>query len=188
LSLRDPARALTPVEVAELLRSTLVVTRAELAALPDPALRWHPAPGEWCALEVLGHLIETEERGFAGRVRRILAEAEPRFETWDMDAVARARRDCEAEPRRLLEEWARRRGASAALVAGLSVPDLARGGHHPTVGHLRIADLLHEWVHHDRNHVRQLLANVQAFAWPHMGNAQRFSGGRDPSRAGQPGG
>jgi hypothetical protein len=39
-----------------------------------------------------------------------------------------------------------------------------------------VADLLHEWVHHDRNHLKQLLANVQAFVWPHMGNAQRFSG------------
>jgi len=27
----------------------------------------------------------------------------------------------------------------------------------------------------DRNHLRQILANVQAFAWPHMGNARRFS-------------
>jgi hypothetical protein len=43
------------------------------------------------------------------------------------------------------------------------------------VGHLRIGDLLHEWVHHDRNHHKQMLANVQAFVWPHMGNAQRFS-------------
>jgi hypothetical protein len=33
----------------------------------------------------------------------------------------------------------------------------------------------YEWVHHDRNHLRQILANVQAFAWPHMGNARRFS-------------
>jgi hypothetical protein len=38
-----------------------------------------------------------------------------------------------------------------------------------------VADLLHEWVHHDRNHLRQILASVQAFVWPHMANAQRFS-------------
>ena len=53
--------------------------------------------------------------------------------------------------------------------------DLGRGGAHPKVGLLRVSDLLHEWVHHDRNHIRQMLANVQAYAWPHMGNAQRFS-------------
>jgi hypothetical protein len=38
-----------------------------------------------------------------------------------------------------------------------------------------VADLLQEWVHHDRNHVKQILANVQAFVWPHLGNAQKFS-------------
>ena len=60
------------------------------------------------------------------------------------------------------------------LTAGLSAADLARGGRH-RVGFLTVRDLLHEWVHHDRNHMRQMLANVQAYAWPHMGNAQRFS-------------
>jgi hypothetical protein len=30
-------------------------------------------------------------------------------------------------------------------------------------------------VHHDRNHLKQILSNVQAYAWPHMGNAQKFS-------------
>ena len=57
----------------------------------------------------------------------------------------------------------------------MSAADLARGGHHPTVGYLRVGDLLNEWIHHDRNHVRQILANVQAHVWPHMGNAQKFS-------------
>mgnify|MGYP003694044601 CR=1 FL=1 len=51
----------------------------------------------------------------------------------------------------------------------------SRAGRHPQVGRLSIADLLAEWVHHDRNHQRQILANIQAYVWPHMGNAQRFS-------------
>jgi hypothetical protein len=62
-----------------------------------------------------------------------------------------------------------------SLVAGLTPANLSRGGRHPKVGLLTVADLLHEWVHHDRNHIRQMLANVQGAAWPHMGAAQRFS-------------
>jgi hypothetical protein len=38
-----------------------------------------------------------------------------------------------------------------------------------------VRDLLHEWVFHDRNHIRQILANAQARAWPSMGNTRRFS-------------
>ncbi|MBI4010914.1 MAG: DinB family protein [Candidatus Rokubacteria bacterium] len=167
---------LAPAHAAALLHAAAAALRAEVTALPAALLAWHPAAGEWCAKEVLGHLIEAEQRGFAGRVRQILeSREEPRFTAWDQAAVARARRDCAREAAALLDELGALREASVALVAGLRAGDLGRGGHHPTVGYLTIADLLHEWVHHDRNHLKQLLASVQAFVWPHMGNAQRFS-------------
>jgi hypothetical protein len=177
----DPAAPLTPAHVAALLAATLTAVQAEFTALPATALRWRPGPEEWCALEVIGHLTEAEERGFAGRIRTILAEERPRFETWDQPAVARARRDAERDPAEVLGEFTRRRTASIALVETLTTEDLRRGGDHPEVGFLTVNDLLHEWVHHDRNHLRQLLANVQAYAWPHMGNARRFSAPEKPS-------
>ncbi len=76
----EGSRPLAPGEVARLLEGAAAAIRAELAALPEDVLAWHPAPGEWCAKEVLG-----------------------------------------------------------------------------------------------RNHLRQLLANTQAAAWAHMGNARRFT-------------
>ncbi|HKW94374.1 MAG TPA: DinB family protein [Methylomirabilota bacterium] len=167
--------ALAPPVVAELLRAAAAAVGAELSALPAPVLAWHPADGEWCVKEVLGHLIETEQRGFAGRIRIILGGDRPQLEGWDQEAVARARNDCARDWAALHDEFARLRASSVALVAELEPADLSRGGRHPKVGVLTVGDLLHEWVHHDRNHIRQMLANVQAFAWPHMGNAQRFS-------------
>ena len=166
---------LTPREAAALLGAAATTIRAEMAALPAAALGWHPAAGEWCVKEVLGHLIESERRGFAGRIRIIMAGDRPQLEGWDQDAVARSRGDCVREWAELFDEFARLREASVPLVAGLAPEDLSRGGMHPKVGLLTVGDLLHEWVHHDRNHIRQMLANVQSFAWPHMGNAQRFS-------------
>ena len=168
--------ALEPSAVAALLHSAAATIHAELSALPAPLLAFHPATGEWCAKEVLGHLIECEKRGFSGRIRVILkSEESPPLEGWDQDAVARARNDCERDWASLYHEFLQLRSASVTQAAGLSPADLARGGQHPKVGFLTVADLLHEWVHHDRNHIRQMLANVQAYAWPHMGNAQRFS-------------
>jgi hypothetical protein len=168
--------ALEPSAVAALLHSAAATIHAELSALPAPLLAFHPATGEWCAKEVLGHLIECEKRGFSGRIRVILkSEESPPLEGWDQDAVACAREDCERDWPALYHEFFQLRSASVTQVAGLSPADLARGGQHPKVGFLTVADLLHEWVHHDRNHIRQILANVQAYAWPHMGNAQRFS-------------
>jgi hypothetical protein len=165
----------SPAAVARLLLSGVALLRAEIEALPDALLGFHPAPGEWCVKEVLGHLIEADRRGFDGRIRLLLAEDSPALEAWDQVAVARARRDCEREAPALLAELGRMREASARLVAGLEPPGLARAGQHPRVGLLRVADLLQEWVHHDRTHVKQILGNVQAYVWPHMGNAQKFS-------------
>jgi hypothetical protein len=166
---------LAPAEVAALLAAAVALLRAELAALPERVLAWHPAPGEWCVKEVLGHLIEADRRGFAGRIRILLAADVPALERWDPPEVARARGDCAKSAATLLDELAAMRQDGATLVRGLRPADLDRGGRHPTVGHLRVRDLLQEWVHHDRNHVRQALANVQAYVWPALGNAQKFS-------------
>jgi len=169
------AERLSPLDVAALLRAAAAQLAAELGGLSEAALWHHPAPGEWCAKEVLGHLIEAERRGFAGRIRTLLAETRPTFVGWDPADVARERKDCERNVRELLVEFGALRDESADLVAGLRAADLSRGGDHPKVGFLTVGDLLAEWVHHDRNHLRQIHANVQSFVWPHMGNAQKFS-------------
>ncbi len=172
----DPPSPLTPTAVAALLRAAMRTLSAELGAVPEPVAVWHPAPGEWCAKEVVGHLIEAERRGFAGRIRIILGADTPALESWDPDEVARARRDCARPMPGLLDELAALREESASLVGRLLAAELDRAGRHPTVGLLRVRDLLQEWVHHDRNHIKQAMANVQAYVWPAMGNAQKFSG------------
>jgi len=166
---------LTPAEIAPLLSAAMTTLRAELGALPERVLTAHPAPGEWCAKEIVGHLIEAERRGFAGRIRTILIETNPTLEGWDPDEVARARRDCARPMTNLLAELAEIRPQSAALVRGLHDAELVRAALHPTVGRISVGDILQEWVHHDRNHIKQALAAVQAYVWPAMGNTQKFS-------------
>jgi hypothetical protein len=178
------AGALTPLDlstIADLLTSTTTTVSAELAGL-GAAAGWRPAPGEWSANECIGHLIEAERRGFAGRIRRIIDSAQgdrphlpPDLESWDPPAVAEARRDHLREPRELVDEFVALRMEGVALVRSLTPDVLARSGVHPDVGPLRVDELLGEWVHHDRNHVRQLLAVTQARVWGQMGNARRFS-------------
>ena len=160
--------------IADLLAATVDTIVAELAGLGDQT-GWRPAPGEWSANECVGHLLEAERRGFAGRIRHILAEDRPVLETWDPPAVAAARADHERDPRELAAAFADLRHESVELVRGLSAADLERVGRHPEVGDLGVGELLGEWVHHDRNHVRQLLAVTQSRVWGQMGNARRFS-------------
>jgi hypothetical protein len=167
---------LRPADVASLLRAAGAEIRSEIEALPDELLSWHPKPGEWCMKECLGHIIEAERRGFAGRIRFLLERpADTSMAGWDQVAVARARNDCATPAAELLREFAELRSASAGLVASLRPEDLDLGGEHSHVGHLTIREIISEWVHHDRNHFKQMLTNVQDFAWQSMGSARRFS-------------
>jgi hypothetical protein len=178
------AQSLSPLQpstIADLLAATVATVEAELRALGQVA-GWRPAPREWSANECVGHLIEAERRGFAGRIRTILGGVRPdgsfeppTLETWDPPAVAAARRDDQRPPAELAEEFATLRGGSVELVRSLRPEDLGRSGTHPEVGALRVDELLGEWVHHDRNHIRQLLAVTQSRVWDQMGNARTFS-------------
>ena len=165
-----------PGEIADLLETSGQAYASLLRGLTPEVASWRPAPEEWCVNECVGHVIESEKRGFAGRIRLILDADEPQLERWDQPGVAKARRDCEKRPQQILDEFEPLRSDSLSLVRGLKPEQVQRGGIHPTVARLTVEDLLHEWVHHDANHLKQAYANVQAYVWPHMGNAQRFSG------------
>src|SRR5438105_13821769 len=113
-------RPLEPREVAGLLRAMGSAVAAELTQAPDDVLAWHPAPGEWCAKECLGHMMEAERRGFNGRIRTILAQAEPLLAGWDQQAVERDRHDCDRSASELLADFAALRKDSGSLVRSLS--------------------------------------------------------------------
>jgi hypothetical protein len=165
----------TPGEVADLLESSGHAFASTLDALTPELASWRPAPGEWCVNEVVGHVIEAEKSGFAGRIQVMLGADEPELPTSDRDRIIKDRNDCARDPKELRRELVELRGQSINLVRSLRPEQLARGGLHPQVGRLTVDELLHEWVHHDGNHLRQALGNVQAYVWPQMGNAQRFT-------------
>jgi len=166
---------MTAGEVADLLDSSGQAFASTLNALPPGVASWHPAPGEWCVNEVVGHVIVTEKNGFGGRIRVILGADEPDLPKYDRDGLQKTRDDCARDPKALAQEMLEVRGQSLELIRSLRPEQIQRGGLHPDVGRLTVDDLLHEWVHHDGNHLRQALANVQAYVWPNMGNARRFS-------------
>jgi hypothetical protein len=168
------APALEPARIARLLAATATIVEAELHALGEPGAQWRPAAGEWCANEVVGHLVEADLRGFTGRIRTLLAEDNPAFVGWDQPSVAAARGDCAKSPDELLAEFLPLRAEGIDLILGLTPEDLDRAGHHNVVGRLTAGEIATEWVYHDRNHLRQLLAIGQSMAWPQMGNARRF--------------
>ena len=173
--MEEPA-PLAAADIARLLRASTAAIDSEVQAAPPEVARWHPAPGEWCVNEVLGHLIEADRRGFAGRVQVLLESEHPELVGWDQEEVALSRRDCESDPRELLGELLAQRERGLRIVDGLAPSEMSRSGRHPRVGELSVGEVVNEWVHHDRNHLKQILSNLQAYVWPQMGAAQGFSG------------
>jgi len=110
------------MRIAGLLAASAATVVAELLALGGEA-GWRPVPGEWSASECVGHLIEAERRGFAGRIRRIVADAAPGrpvpLEGWDPPAVAAARRDDLRAGADLASEFDALRAEGIELVRGL---------------------------------------------------------------------
>ena len=168
-------RALTVAQVATLLQASVPILKAELAALPEPVTHFCPAAGEWSVSEVSGHLIETEARGFAGRIQRILMQPGYVCAPWDPLLVARDRRDNEKSAAALFAQFTTWRAESVVLLQTLTAEQLVRTAEHPVVGLLSINDLLHEWVFHDRNHVKQIMSNLQALVYVTSCNTHRFT-------------
>ncbi len=168
-----PAAPLDPAQIGRLLEASAQAVTVELEAL-GAAARWRPALGEWSANEALGHILEAERRAFNGRIRTILAEDGPVLRLFDEAGVAAERHDELRATDELLAEFLAVRADSLDLVRSLRPADLLRAGVHPVVGDLSVGAIVGEWVHHDRNHLKQILSVSQARIWAQMGVARRF--------------
>ena len=120
----EPAQAelapqLPPARIAELLEATARTVEAELHALGEDGARWRPAPGEWCANEVVGHLVEADLRGFAGRIRTLLDEDDPALLGWDQPTVAAARGTARSRRPTSSRSWASHSSSSDTVPPGI---------------------------------------------------------------------
>ena len=166
---------MTPDEIARLVEAAGESLATEMRAAGEELSSWHPAEQQWCAKEVLGHLFESERSGFAGRIAEIIA-ARPGIEPLLKASGPLSRTYCTVALDELLNQFLVQRRRNVDFVRDLRREDLQRAGIHERVGRVTVNDLLHEWVHHDRAHVMQILTIVQTKVWPQMGNAQKFSG------------
>lgn len=143
------AVALDPALVVPCLRATPGLLRA--MAADAGARAWTPpAPGEWSIAEVVRHLVHGDRDTFLPRLRRMLAEDRPVFDT-------RGPRD--DDPRDLallLDRFAAARADVLALLAGLDGPGWRREGVSPSRGPVTVEAYARTMAEHDREHLRQI--------------------------------
>lgn len=112
-----------------------------------------PAPGEWSALQCLGHAADTESFVFAARIRAI-KDGRPELPSYDPE-VQGTPVTPDTDPVALAESLATLRRDGLALLATLTEADLDRTSRHLELGPVTLRELLNEWAAHDMMHIVQ---------------------------------
>lgn len=159
------ASEMTQREAVALMGSTPAMLKSLLAAFPAGWLDQRPAAEEWSAREILAHLLNVEALLSARVESMIAAEGSPitrhaAAPSEGLDAFA------------LLARWGRARARSLRRLRELTPDDLQHGAELPRWGLITVEQQVCEWAYHDVEHLRQLLANLEASLYPSIGGFQ----------------
>ena len=149
-----------------LAQATTAGALRELVAEAGERLWVRPEPGEWSALECIGHIVDGELVSSA-RYRWIVAEDQPDLIGYDQALWVTALHHDEVDPEILLTMFEGLRAANLDLWARLPVPDQARFGRHRERGEESYELTFRMIAGHDRVHLgqaRRALAAVSAAA------------------------
>jgi DinB family protein len=127
-----------------------------LEGLSDQWARFSPSEGSWSAYDIVGHLIHGEKTDWMPRVAMILEHGASRpFEAFDREAMFEA--SAGEELGALLAEFASLREQGLRDLAGLHLgeAELALEGLHPSLGRVKLAQLIASWAVHDLGHLAQ---------------------------------
>jgi len=120
--------------------------------LPLELLSQPPAPGEWSALECLGHIIDVE-RVFQFRLQAFV-EGRDSFPAFDPDREG-SQLSAPASAQDLADEFSRLRTESLGALGAITAGDLNRTARHQELGTVTLSEMANEWAAHDLNHTVQ---------------------------------
>jgi len=149
-------------EALQVLERTPSVLHWQLADLSEAWTRHNEGPDTWSPFDVVGHLIDGEERDWMVRARIILDQDPDRqFEPFDRFRHLRVNRGKTLDE--LLERFAhlRERNLKELKALRLTRDQLQLTGQHPELGAVTLEQLLATWVAHDLGHLAQI-ARVMA--------------------------
>lgn len=147
-------------ELAATIESMPDVLLTLLSPLDPAVLGRRPAHGEWCALEVIGHLVTCEGPAFRERIRRIV-DGDPEIGNVDIHQLMAGEAFEAGDLQDLVERLRAERAVSAEYLRSITAQDLERTAEHVSYGTLSASDFAHEWPFHDQDHVQQILDAVK---------------------------
>jgi hypothetical protein len=139
-----------------LLERTPAVLDALLRGLPDAWTLQNEGENTMSPWDVVGHLIHAERMDWIPRAKVILSGERKKFEAFDRWGHTR---EWQGKPIvELLDEFARLRRENLAELRAMNVDEnkLAFEGQHPSLGAVRLSELLATWATHDLTHLHQI--------------------------------
>lgn len=146
LGSRDPFEVMGQQESA---------VRGALSGVSPDALRRPEAPGKWCLLQVVRHLVDTEVV-YGYRTRLVVAEDYPPIPGYDQDLWATRLHYLEGSAEDAADELASLRVMNLRFYRRLTEKDLARAGLHDERGEESVQKIIRMLAAHDVVHRRQM--------------------------------
>ena len=139
------------------LRQIPTTFRKALLIHDDRAIRHRPAPGEWSAIEVLGHMID-KMQNWSRRTERILTKKRPALPGYDQDASVRDHDYQHANAEVLLEQLEQSCERFAAIVEPIPDSAFERPGVHSEFGSITLRYCIEVSIQSAGEHLEQLRA------------------------------
>jgi hypothetical protein len=142
-------------ELLERLRRGAEMVAVSITGAAGSELDYVPEPGKWSIRQIVAHLADAEM--VAGtRLRRIIAEDNPRIEAFDQNAWATNLDYTRRKTSQALETFRRIRGENYELLKDLPPQAFEREGLHSERGPMSLKVLLQLIAEHAENHAAQM--------------------------------
>jgi hypothetical protein len=144
-----------------LLARTPSALEALLRDLPEPWTHRNEGENTWSAFEIVAHLIQAEKSNWITRAKWLLEFGE----TQAFEPFVRQPDNISGKSlAQILGEfaWMRSENLHALRALNLKPSDLEKRGLHPTLGTVKLGELLATWAAHDLTHLHQL---TRVMAW-----------------------
>jgi FMN phosphatase YigB (HAD superfamily) len=121
---------------------------------------WHkrPDPNEWSILQILCHLVESEERDQRPRLERILREDNPFIVAPHPSGPNLP--VCDDDGMRVAQKFVHARKQTLDFIATLQPEDWQRPARHSVFGLTTLVEMAHFTAQHDRLHLNQLCQTI----------------------------
>jgi uncharacterized damage-inducible protein DinB len=126
-----------------------------IEGLSETQLRQKPEPGSWSIHEIIMHLADGDIVG-SWRMRKALAEQEPRLDEFDQDAWDHNLSYLQQDRMLALQLLKALRASNAALLRSLPAEAWDRRGMHVTNGPMTVYDFFNAYLNHGKEHLDQI--------------------------------